>query len=471
VANDPQSPSHALVGTVLGQRWRLTKLLGEGGMGAVYQADGAAGERAIKVLHPEFAHDETILARFFAEAEANKVLVHQHIARIFEASRHDDGTPYLVMELLEGESLGAYMEKQRATLHDAVNWMGDALQALAVAHKQRIVHRDLKPDNLFLARDRGGRTVLKVLDFGIAKIMDAAGGMGAKTRTGVLLGTPGFMSPEQVRNSKAVDPRSDLWSVACILFELLTGGPPFSAPSEFAKLTAVLTEPPLSIAAIVPSLAHWAPFFARALEKEPEQRFQSAQEMAQAMFQTAGIQRGQVGVPTQAPGTLGGAARAPAGPSTLGGASYASTAVSQAAPQPVVMQPGYAPATGPSYVGHDGGAAAAGARAGLSSGGSGPSHHGAGAHLSSNPSVQAIPIMAEGPAPVIPPPPKRGAGSTHISGGRDLIPTPPPGPGGIDIPVVSAAPLHRGAPLWLVAAVGAACLVLGFVMGFFVGRR
>src|SRR5262245_49158869 len=255
-------------------------------MGAVYEADGVRGEgkRAIKMLHPEFVKEEQILQRFFAEAQACRSLQHPNIAQVFDSATAEDGTPYLVMELLTGIPLATYLDQGNPIPPpQAAPIIHGVLQALVVAHGQRIVHRDLKPDNLFLVRDPSGAYVVKVLDFGIAKVMDAAGGMGSKTRTGVLLGTPGYMSPEQIRNSKSVDPRSDLWSVGIIFYELLTAHKPFQAENEFARLTAVLTEEVRPIEQVMPALAPWSAFFRRALAKNPADRFQSAEEMGRAL--------------------------------------------------------------------------------------------------------------------------------------------------------------------------------------------
>jgi serine/threonine protein kinase len=293
------SGSDRMVGAVLSGRWRLTKLLGEGGMGAVFAADGVRGEgrRAIKVLHPEYIGEEQVLRRFYAEAQASQRLSHPNIARVYEFAQAEDGSPYLVMELLEGIPLAAYVQpgvphpvQQAAPIVHAI------LQALAEAHRQGVVHRDLKPDNVFLVREPSGRFIVKVLDFGIAKVMDEAGGMGSKTRTGMLLGTPGYMSPEQVKNAKGVDPRSDLWSAGIILYEMLTGRAAFHAETEFAKLTAVLTQDPVPIEQVSPQLAPWRDFFARALARDPDRRFQSAAEMGEALLAVA--KGGSMPVPT-----------------------------------------------------------------------------------------------------------------------------------------------------------------------------
>jgi serine/threonine-protein kinase len=284
------NPAEALVGAVLNGRFRLVRLLGEGGMGAVYEAEGMRGEGkwAVKMLHPEFISEEQILNRFIAEAQATRSLKHPNITQVFESATAEDGTPYLVMELLQGIPVSHYLD-QGSTIppQHAVPIIYGVLQALAAAHAQRIVHRDLKPDNLFLVRDARGASHVKVLDFGIAKVMDVAGGMGSKTRTGVLLGTPGYMSPEQIKNSKGVDPRSDLWSVGVIFYEMLTGKQPFPADNEFARLTSVLTEEVKPIEQVMPQLAAWGTFFQRSLAKDPAHRFQTADEMAHALTTVA----------------------------------------------------------------------------------------------------------------------------------------------------------------------------------------
>ncbi|HEY4116310.1 MAG TPA: serine/threonine-protein kinase [Byssovorax sp.] len=302
-----QSPAQQLVGAVLNGRWRLLRLLGEGGMGSVFEADSTRGEgrRAIKVLHQEFVREPSVLQRFLTEATATRSLTHPNVAQVLDASQAEDGTPYIVMELLVGTPLGRAMEKGRAIApaHAAPIVWG-ILQALGAAHAQRIVHRDLKPDNIFLVADARGQYVPKVLDFGIAKVMDAAGGMGSKTRTGVLLGTPGYMSPEQIKNSKGVDPRSDLWSVGVIFYEMLTGSPPFPADNEYARLTAVLTEEMRPIERYGRELATWSTFFSRAISKDPAQRFQSADEMARAITALSAVaapakEWGTISLPSQ----------------------------------------------------------------------------------------------------------------------------------------------------------------------------
>jgi serine/threonine-protein kinase len=279
----------ALVGAVLNQRWRLNRVVGFGGLAVVYEAVGVQGEGpfAVKLLRPEFCGEPSIVERFVNEAAASSRVTHPGIARVYEAQRAEDGTPYLVMELLEGQPLSARMNRGRIPVEQAVPIAHGILMALTAAHAAGVVHRDLKPDNVFLVRDPSGQVNVKVLDFGIARVVDAAGGLGRKTRTGMVLGTPGYMSPEQIKNSKDADHRSDLWAVGLLFYEMLTGVPAFPAENDFARVTAALFSDPTPIQQVAPQYAHWASFFQRAIAREAAARFQSAQEMAQALWAVA----------------------------------------------------------------------------------------------------------------------------------------------------------------------------------------
>jgi serine/threonine-protein kinase len=279
----------ALVGAILNQRWRLTRVVGFGGLAVVYEGVGVQGEGAyaVKMLRPEFCGEPSIVERFVNEAAASARVVHPGIARVFEAQRAEDGTPYLVMELLEGQPLSARMNRGRMPVEQAASIAHGILMALGAAHGAGVVHRDLKPDNVFLVRDASGQVLVKVLDFGIARVVDAAGGLGRKTRTGMVLGTPGYMSPEQIKNSKDADHRSDLWAVGLLFYEMLTGVPAFPAENDFARVTAALFSEPSPIQQVAPQYAHWAGFFQRAIARDPAARFQSAQEMAQALWAVA----------------------------------------------------------------------------------------------------------------------------------------------------------------------------------------
>jgi serine/threonine-protein kinase len=292
-------PGGDITGAILARKYRLVRRIGSGGMGAVYEASGGdpPGRFAIKILHPEYLEDPDILARFGEEGRTSERLIHPNIVRVFETGVAEDGRPFIAMEMLEGVPLGAYTQGgSRVPLAQAVTILQGLLGGLAAAHAQGIVHRDLKPDNILLARDARGQFIVKILDFGIAKVMDAAGGMGKKTSTGMLLGTPAYMSPEQIKTAKDVDPRADLWSAGVMFYEMLTGRPCFPAPTEYARLAAVINNTPTPIEQIDPSLARLGPFMARALQKDREQRFPSALEMARALSAAVGT-----GEPTQQP--------------------------------------------------------------------------------------------------------------------------------------------------------------------------
>ncbi|HEY2510662.1 MAG TPA: protein kinase [Polyangiaceae bacterium] len=294
----------ALVGAVLSQRLRLKRVIGEGGMGVVFAAEAIAplsegsgkfpvDERifAVKILRPEFLGDADVLSRFIEEGRTCQRLIHPNILRVFECAQAEDGTPYLVMELLDGVPLSAYTANGgRVPLHQGITILQGILAGLAAAHAQGIVHRDLKPENVFLAREVSGQFQIKLLDFGIAKVMDAAGGMGSRTRTGAFLGTPAYMSPEQIKNPRDVDPRTDLWSAGVMTWEMLSGRVAFPAPTEYARLAAVMTNTPDTLEKVEPALAPISPIVQRAMEKDPARRFASAMEMVRAVSAIAAVQ-------------------------------------------------------------------------------------------------------------------------------------------------------------------------------------
>ena len=468
---DAESGASQLVGAVFNGRWKLGRLVGEGGMGSVFEAHGTRGEgqRAIKVLHPEFTTEEQVLSRFFAEAQAARMLQHPNVAQIFDAQRAEDGTPYLVMEFLSGMPLSSFFHAGRPVPPaEAAPIMYGVLQALAVAHSRGVVHRDLKPDNLFLVPDGRGNHVVKVLDFGIAKVMDAAGGMGSKTKTGVLLGTPGYMSPEQIKNSKGVDARSDLWSVGIILYEMLSGHEAFPADNEFARLTLVLTQDITPIAQVAPQLASWSAFFARALSKDLAHRFQNANEMSQALMAMVGTGKSQsaqgrewntvvLSMPQPPPGQQQGYApvsqaqpyssqqqnafgqRQNLTPHGQGTASMQSAGMQPLSMQSAGMQPlsmqqqGYPSQQAPQQV----------------------SVHGIAPNRIDPNQVVIRPAS-------VPPGPLNSGPSTHVSGQRPPG-VPAPQHSNLEVPVVRAPSV--GFPLWVIVAVGVACLVIGVAIG------
>lgn len=279
------------VGAILNGQWRLLRMIGEGGLAAVYEAESTRGEgkRAIKLLHRQYVRQRTIVERFYGEAKACFNLRHPHIAGVEAYAYAEDGSPYIVMELLHGMSLEDFLrQKQPMTPAMAAPLVFAVLQALSVAHGSGIVHRDLKPANLFLvpegtASDGTMKYTIKVLDFGIAKVMDVAGGIGTKTRTGAVLGTPGYMSPEQVKNAKTVDARTDLWAAGVVFYEMLCCHHPYGSADQLARMVAVMRDEPTRLSQHAPHLAHWDDFFVRALARDPDERFQSAEQMGETI--------------------------------------------------------------------------------------------------------------------------------------------------------------------------------------------
>jgi serine/threonine-protein kinase len=259
-------------------------------MGEVYAADPVGGgvRVAVKVLRQEFLGDPAVVSRFIEEGRTGVSLIHPNIVRIFECGEAEDRSPFIVMELLEGVPLSAYTASGgRVPVAQAIPILHGILAGLAAAHARNVIHRDLKPDNVFLTRDPSGTFAVKLLDFGLAKVMDAAGGMGQRTRSGMLLGTPAYMSPEQIKNARDVDPRADLFSAGVIFYEMVTGRAAFPAPTEFAKMTAVLTIEPEPMATADTALAPLAPFVERALKKDRNERFATAIDMARALSGSA----------------------------------------------------------------------------------------------------------------------------------------------------------------------------------------
>jgi eukaryotic-like serine/threonine-protein kinase len=273
--------------------YRAVSLLGEGGMGAVYLAEHPAiGRRvAVKVLHKNYIRDENLLTRFLNEARAANAIRHPNIIEILDSGTIADGTPFLVMELLEGESLGTRIRRDGAlSIQTAVEFCYQTASALGAAHKKGIVHRDLKPDNLFVVPDPHDpeRERIKVLDFGIAKLQQSANDS-VKTRTGTLMGTPIYMSPEQCRGTRTVDHRSDIYSLGIIFFEMLCGQPPFVSEG-FGELVNMH----LNVAPAAPSTqnAKVSPtidaIVLKMLSKNPDERFADMGELMTALKASGG---------------------------------------------------------------------------------------------------------------------------------------------------------------------------------------
>jgi eukaryotic-like serine/threonine-protein kinase len=282
---------------VIGQRinnYEITALLGQGGMGSVYVAEHPVlGRRAaVKLLRPEYALDENLVARFINEARASSAIHHPGIIEVFDVGTLPEGQPYLMMELLEGETLARRINRLgRLRPPEAIEVASQAASALAAAHGHGIVHRDLKPDNLFLVGEAGnpGDPRVKVLDFGIAKLHRRWTGQQIRTHTGSLMGTPPYMSPEQCRGiSSEIDHRTDVYALGIILYEMLVGAPPFLSEGFGDVLLMHLTRPPRPPREIDPAIPMSVEAIVlRALEKEPERRFASMDELGRALAAAA----------------------------------------------------------------------------------------------------------------------------------------------------------------------------------------
>jgi serine/threonine protein kinase len=275
--------------------YRIVRLLGEGGFGEVYLAENPLIERraAVKVLHTALARDAELVRRFLNEARAASAIRHRNIIEVFDAGVTADGAPYILMEFLEGVSLQKRLaDKGRLPLAQALEIARQAGSALAAAHAAGIVHRDLKPENLFLVPDAaapGGERV-KILDFGIAKIKRAGGTGGTmRTQAGLIMGSPAYMSPEQCKDSADVDLRSDIYSFAIIIYEMLAGQTPYVAGSGTEMLIMHLTATPgplRELAANVP--VHVEAAVKRALSRSRDERFENMASFMGALRGEAG---------------------------------------------------------------------------------------------------------------------------------------------------------------------------------------
>jgi serine/threonine protein kinase len=249
-------PDASRIGEVVGGKYRVVRLLAKGGMGVVYEAQHMVVRRrfAIKFLRRDLASRREILMRFQREAEAAGALEHENVTAAVDFGIADDGTPYILMEYLVGESLAALLERQgRLPISRAADLLTQACTGVAAAHAAGIVHRDLKPHNLFVCRRHDGTDLLKVLDFGVAKLQ-VAEEASAATRTGMVLGTAAYMSPEQARGEKTIDGKTDVYALGAILYETLSLKRPHPGDSQNAILHHIATQPAVPIESVQPDL-------------------------------------------------------------------------------------------------------------------------------------------------------------------------------------------------------------------------
>jgi|JI10StandDraft_1071094.scaffolds.fasta_scaffold08406_13 tRNA A-37 threonylcarbamoyl transferase component Bud32 len=306
-----------MLGQILGNH-RIIRKLGEGGMGAVYLGEHCllGRQAAIKVLHPSLSDRPDVVMRFFNEARAATAIVDPGIVAVFDFGHHSDGSAFLVMEFLHGESLDTRLARGPLPMRDALRLARQIATTLAAAHAKGIVHRDLKPENVFLVPDAeviGGERV-KILDFGIAKLLTTEAS--ARTQAGAIMGTPAYMSPEQCRGAPDIDHRTDIYALGCALFQMVTGRTPFAATGLAEMIAAQLATP----APPPSSLAPWLPpaldrVVARCLAKAPADRYASMIEVAAALELIVTTDAATVIAAAPAPVAVGAAPQ----PTTLGG--------------------------------------------------------------------------------------------------------------------------------------------------------
>jgi eukaryotic-like serine/threonine-protein kinase len=282
---EPNKSAPVREGDVLAGKYKVERVLGVGGMGIVVAARHMQLDRrvALKFLLPHSLLKSTVVARFEREARAAVRLRSEHVARVIDVGTMESTAPYIVMEFLEGKDLGDIIEQGGPLPVDvAVDYLLQACEAVAEAHGLGIVHRDLKPRNLFVTTRVDGRPLVKVLDFGISKV--TGGDDLSLTSTAEIVGSPNYMSPEQLRSARLADARSDIWALGAILYELLTGYVPFQAETLTQLCTMVLQDPPRplhDLRADVPvGVIH---VIERCLEKDPDRRFQHVGELAAAL--------------------------------------------------------------------------------------------------------------------------------------------------------------------------------------------
>jgi serine/threonine-protein kinase len=288
-----------VVGQILAGKYRVDRIIGAGGMGYVVAAYHLQLHTtvAIKLLAPKLLTDAEALARFASEARAAARVVSAHVVRVLDVGTLDNGAPYMVMELLEGDDLARVLETRRLPIAEAIDYILQACEAIAEAHTLGIIHRDLKPANLFCARRPDGTFWIKVLDFGISKVTRNLANP-AMTTTSAILGSPFYMSPEQMQATRGVDARTDIWAMGVILYELVTGRRPFDGLTLPDVCVRIATQSPAPMNDLRPGVAAaLESVVLRCLEKDREKRYPNVGELAVALANFA-TPKGKLSVET-----------------------------------------------------------------------------------------------------------------------------------------------------------------------------
>ncbi len=298
VTGAESSETDPRIGTLAAGKYRVLRLIGRGGMGSVYEGQNVAiGKRvALKFLRTPAGADASVRARFHREARAVSAIESAHIVQIFDTGETEAGEPFLVMELLQGEDLATRLRRLgRMSVPQAVSITTQALRGLRRAHAAGVVHRDLKPQNVFLVDGDDGKTLVKIVDFGLSKVLggeaeivspSSPSAQDPLTRIGTPVGTPFYMSPEQIEALDDIDPRTDIWSMGAILYETLAGAPPFAEPTFARLIIAICHKNPQELATLVPGLPEAiGRVVKRAMARDRGERYASADELLAALLE------------------------------------------------------------------------------------------------------------------------------------------------------------------------------------------
>jgi len=281
------TPVHKLANTLIEEKYKVKNLIGEGGMGVIYESEhvGIGKKYAIKFLNPQVCQSRNAYERFKRKARATAIIAHKNIVDVIDIGTTAEGVPYIVIEYLSGEDLGARIcSLGSIQVREAAAILAQVLEALDAVHSHGIVHRDLKPENVFLAGQSGGSEIVKVLDFGISKLIESDEISVNISSSGIIFGTPYYASPEQAEGERRPDHRADLYAAGVIFYEMITGRLPFTATAYGKLLLEIIMKPVPDPEQYLPGLPpDIKSFVLKSLLKKPHERFQSAGEMLAAL--------------------------------------------------------------------------------------------------------------------------------------------------------------------------------------------